>query len=445
MSSLPQASRRDGDAGALSKLLRRLGKNSGQLAFASVVSAALGVVTIALAARSLGPAVFGSLVLAQQFVYAIDRLVNFQPWQALVKYGTDALAGQDRPLFERLLGFGVALDLITSVVGMGLAVGGVLIAAPLAGWGAETIGLVVIYSVVILFNSTGTATAVLQLFNRFDLLAKQQVFASGCKLIGTLIVYYSGGGLLRFALAWAIGEAVGYSYLIAQGWRSAARNGYRIRRPSLRLATAENPGIWSFVWSTSFYGSIKMSVRTLDALIVGAVLGTASAGLYHVARQVARVAGLLAAPISKAIYPDLAQTWQQGGRELFSRVVYRLGAAGAVLGMTIWVVVLIFGRRIVVLAAGSEFVEAYPVLVWYLLGTAVVLASLAVQPALLALGRPQASLRAVVAGASLYFVAVVPLLQIFGLVGAGMAYLVFAFAWTSVMAYSLRKVLRGAP
>jgi len=444
VSETPNASRRDSDLTALSKLLRRLGKNSSQLAFGSAASAALGVLTIALAARSLELAEYGSLILAQQFVYAVDRLVNFQPWQALIKYGTDALASDDRSLFGRLLGFGAVLDFATSALATVLAVGAVLIAAPVAGWGAETVGLVGIYSFVILFNMTGTATAVLRLFDRFDLLAIQQVLAAGCKLIGTLFVYYTGGGLLRFAFVWAIGEAAGYSYLIGQGWRCAGRHGHKVRRSSLRLGGADHPGIWSFLWSTSIYGSIKMSVRTIDALIVGAVLGAASAGLYHIARQVARTAGIVSGPITQAIYPDLAQTWKEGNRALLGQVVYRMCAAGAALGLMIWAVVLIFGRRILALAAGSDFVEAHPVLVWYLLGTAVTLASLAVQPALLALGRPQAPLRAVIVGAVLYFAAIVPLLRIWGLIGAGIAFLVFSMAWTTVMAYSLRKALREA-
>ena len=76
-----------------------------------LTAAALGLIALALTARALGPEQLGLLALIEAYARVVDRFIRVEPWQALIKYGADALEG-DRPEdFRSLLKFGVLVDI----------------------------------------------------------------------------------------------------------------------------------------------------------------------------------------------------------------------------------------------------------------------------------------------------------------------------------------------
>ncbi len=93
------------------ELLRRLFKNAGILFSGNVVAGILGIASLAITARALGVDVFGILVIITTYVAIVDRLINFQSWQAIIKYGSDAISqGRDHD-FKSLIKFGFILDI----------------------------------------------------------------------------------------------------------------------------------------------------------------------------------------------------------------------------------------------------------------------------------------------------------------------------------------------
>ncbi|MGH6915911.1 MAG: lipopolysaccharide biosynthesis protein, partial [Geminicoccales bacterium] len=72
-------------------IIRRLLKNLTYLFSGNLAASVLSLAALALTARALGPAQFGILVLIEAYIRLIDRLVRIEPWQALIKYGAEAL------------------------------------------------------------------------------------------------------------------------------------------------------------------------------------------------------------------------------------------------------------------------------------------------------------------------------------------------------------------
>ena len=71
------------------ELLKRLFKNSSILFSGNLWVSILGLASFALTAKALGTEQFGLLVLVTTYVLLIDKLVNFQAWRALIKFGSD--------------------------------------------------------------------------------------------------------------------------------------------------------------------------------------------------------------------------------------------------------------------------------------------------------------------------------------------------------------------
>jgi len=415
-------------------LLQKLLRNSSQLLGGNILEALLGFLAVVLAARGLGPESYGVLVLIQTYIVIVDSTVNFQSWQAVIKYGADALEEESPKSFKRLIKFGTSLDLGTALLGTVVAIGGIFALETWMHWLQEYASLLVIYSTFVLSNLTGTPIAVLRLFDRFDLLAIQKVAAGFVKFCAVAGAFFVGASLRGYLIAWLVAEVIGHWLLLGMGWRELYRREYSgVGKTSLREVSTTFPGLWGYVWSTNFNGTVKMSVRRFDTLIIGGILGPKSVGLYEVAKKFAKGLGQVTSPLYQAIYPELAKLWSRGDTKEFTRLMTRssiMAGAGAII---FWFVVVKFGVEILGILFGSNYVNTYEVLVWYILGAVVSVAGFPLMPGMLAMGHPHKSF-AIHLGSALLFFGVLPgLLYMYGIVGAGIAYLIYYIVWTISM------------
>lgn len=415
-------------------LFCRLLKNASQLLGGSIAKSALGFGAVLLAARGLGPEKYGILVLIQAYVTIIDKLVNFQSWQALIKYGADALEEDNPTNFKRLIKFGTFLDAGSAVLGTLVTIG---VGWFLGVWGvqsAQFTWLMMGYSGVVLFNLIGTPKAILRLFDRFDVAAIQQVVAGVLRLGGVVGAFTINAPLWGYLLAWLVGEVTGYLLLLVLGWRELRIRGYRgIFGTSLQGITATYSGLWNYVWTTNLNGSVRMASRRVDTVIIGGVLGPAAVGLYEIAKKFAKILNRLSSPLYQAIYPELAKLWSARDREAFVRLIVQSGAMAGAGALLVWLGAFLFGTSLLNWTVGAEYVGAYSVLVWYMLAVAVEVAAFPLQPAMLAMGHPRKTFIVHVVTTVLYFGVLGGLLYVYELPGAGIAYLVYYIVWTILM------------
>lgn len=425
-------------------LFRRLLKNSSQLLGGSIVKSALGFGAVLLAARGLGPEKYGILVLVQAYVTIIDKLVNFQSWQALIKYGADALEEDNPTNFKRLIKFGTFLDAGSAIlgtlvtIGVGYALGVWSVQSPQFTW------LMMGYSGVVLFNLIGTPKAILRLFDRFDVAAIQQIVAGGLRLGGVVGAFIIDAPLWGYLLAWLVGEVAGFLLLLVLGWRELRIRGYQgIFGTTLQGITRTYDGLWNYVWTTNLNGSVRMASRRVDTVIIGGVLGPAAVGLYEIAKKFAKILNRLSSPLYQAIYPELAKLWSGQDRKAFIRLIIRSGAMAGAGALLVWGGVFLFGTSLLNWTVGAEYVDAYAVLVWYMMAVAVEVAAFPLQPAMLAMGHPRKTFVVHVVTTVLYFGALGGLLYLFKLPGAGMAYLVYYLTWAAIMVVLEHRILKS--
>lgn len=423
-------------------LFYKLLKNASKLLSGDIIAHALSFVAMVLTARALGPDSYGVLVLIQAYIAIIDKLVNFQSWQALIKYGSDALENNEVYSFKRLIKFGTILDFGSALIGTIVAVFGAHFLGHWMGWEWDVIIMIMIYSTVILFNLSGTPTAILRLFDKFGLFAIQRIIAGLVKLTGVILAYTYSLGLLGFLMVYLLTEIVGYLVLLFMGWRELSlRNLTRVLSPKIRNIGNKYQGLWSYVWTTNFSGSVRMASRRLDTIVIGAMLGTAATGMYEIAKKFANIVNKLSSPLYQAIYPDLAKLWSQDNKKGFVKLGIQSAFFAGGIALTVWVLFLILGDWIIYVSVGSDYSAAYPVLIWYLLAIVIEIFAFPLQPAMLAMGYPKKSFYIHIITTVIYFVALFPLLLFVGLPGAGIAYLIYYVTWTLVMVFVEFKVL----
>jgi O-antigen/teichoic acid export membrane protein len=101
---------------------RALLKNSSYLGASRAVSAICSLASLAFAGRGLGVMLFGMLILIVSYTRAASGIAKFQSWQLIVRYGGKGLAEGNPELFKTSTGFAAALDLVSGIGGMILAV-----------------------------------------------------------------------------------------------------------------------------------------------------------------------------------------------------------------------------------------------------------------------------------------------------------------------------------
>ncbi len=403
------------------QIVGRIYGNLGKLLGGKAVAGALSLAYLAIAARALGPADFGVLVLVHTYVLTVGGIVEFPGWHAVVRYGAQALATDDRFRLSRLLGFAAVLELAAGALAVVTAAVLAPWLGPRLGWSDVAVDFAAPYSLAVLASIRGTPAGYLQLTGRFDLLGAHNMVAPLVRIAGATISAFSGMGLKGFLIAWLAAALAEWVSMWALGLYAArGQVAWGQLAAGVREAPRENAGLWRFLLAANADVTASEFAARATPLAVGWMLGPASAGLYAVAQ---RATVLLAQPaqiFGQAAYAELARlaVTEDRGRRMRAVLAPAIGM-GLGAAVLVCAVVALFGRSLAVLLAGEAFAGAAGVMLALTIGRGLLVAAPPMSAALTALGRPGLSMQAnLIAGLGLLAV-LPPLLRNTGLAGAG--------------------------
>ncbi|MDW9634022.1 lipopolysaccharide biosynthesis protein [Sinorhizobium meliloti] len=413
-------------------------KNIGHLLTGSALTSLIGLVGFALTARALGPSDYGILALCFSYTSAVERLVNFQSWQPLIKFGAQST---EPGTLNSLLKFGLLLDLSAAATGYAIAVTLVWAFGPWFGISPEMSGLITLYCAVLPFQVSGMPMAVLRLFGKFRSLAYGHVASSILRAGLCAIGFAMGGGLFEFVLIWMAAQIVASLTIVALSLSELRRQGMLagVLKASARGITSRFPGLWKFALSTNLSLTLRSSANQIDTLLVGYLAGPAAAGLYHVAKRIGRLAQQVGDQVQAVLFPDLARAWAATAVDEFHRAVAQMRslllAFGVVLVGGIYLTIGPFLR----FAVGSQFEAAAPLVVVQSVAVTMTLYATVTRSALLAMGREDQVLRGVFVATLAFHATALALVPWIGPMGANIAHIVMATIWLSMMAAAYRQ------
>jgi O-antigen/teichoic acid export membrane protein len=413
--------------------LLRLFKHSSILLSGNVASSVLGLCSLALTARALAPAEFGVLVIITTYVLIVDRIVNFQSWQALIKYGAEVLEKNNADDFQSILKFGFMLDGGTAIGGAILATLLAFFAGPWANLDSEAVLMAAFYSITIAFNISGPPIAILRLFEQFKLFSVISVIGATLKFLGVFCAFLLDAKLWVFVIVWAISDVFGkVLLLIVSLMQLKKRKHERLEKAKVSNIGARFPGIWGFVLSTNFNASIRMASREVDVLVIGALLSPASVGLYKIAKQISSILSVFTDPLYQSIYPELVKLRATGEIRALIRLAFQSSLVTGVFAIIFWLLIATLGNSLLFLVFGADFVGARGVMLWYLVAVVISVIGFPLTPMMLTFGKPHIALWIYLISTIIYFMVLYSLVNLHGLVGAGMAYVAFYIVWTVI-------------
>jgi O-antigen/teichoic acid export membrane protein len=418
-------------------------RNSSYLGASRIVAGVAGIATLAMAGRGLGVVLFGTLVLIQSYSKAVSGLSKFESWQLIVRYGGQALT-QGRPAeFKTSTGFAFALDVVSGVGGMIVAV----IALPfVAGWfgiGQDQLWLAMLYCTMLPTMAAATPTGVLRSLNRFDLISWQGTVSPIGRVILTTIAFLLHAPFAAYVAIWYVTDLGADLFFWFLAWRELRRRGLLEGiRPTLKPTTL--PGAWRFAIHVNLTASVMAAWSPIARLVVGALLGPTGAAFFRVGSTLADAAQNPADQLAKVFYPEIMRM-DVRTRKPWSFML-RASALASGIALLAVLLLLVAGRPLVELLFGKEFIGAYPVLMVLLAVPLMGVLSFPLPPMLYALDRPEAPLKARLVGTATFFILVAPLSWQLGVIGAALAFVLgFAATVLTLMVQLLTEYRRVRP
>ena len=400
---------------------RSLLKNSSYLGMSRIVAAIAGIATLAMAGRGLGVVMFGTLILIHSYAKAASGLSKFESWQLIVRYGGQSLSEGKTDEFKTSTGFAFALDVISGIGGMILAV---LILPFVAGWfgiTGDNLWLATLYCTLLPTMSAATPTGVLRSLDRFDLISWQGTFSPIARVLLVTFAFISGAPFAAYVAIWYVTDLAGDLFLWFLAWRELRRRELlKGIRPTLRPGQLQ--GAWRFAIHVNLTASVIAAWTPVSRLVVGGLLGPAGAALFRIGSVLADSAQRPADQLGKAFYPEIMKM-DLRSKKPWKLMIRSTALAGSV-ALAAVLILLVAGKPLVRLLFGEEFIGAYPVLMVLLAIPLMGFLAFPLGPMLYAFDRPDAPLKARLIGVVTFFVIVAPFSWSMGVIGAAIAFVI---------------------
>ncbi|CAN7217541.1 lipopolysaccharide biosynthesis protein [Phenylobacterium sp. LjRoot225] len=402
-------------------IFRRILANASKLLGGRAVNAVLSLAYTAVAARALGVAGLGVLVMIHAFAQLLGDVVKFQSWQTVLQYGAEPLAEGRTDELQRVVRFTVLLDLVSGLIGIAIGVVAALAFGSKLGWGAAQAPMAAAYALSVMFITAAAPLGVLRLLDRFDVLAGQAAVTSLVRLVGCALGYVLHADLGFFLVVWALGTVAGFVLLALAAWRELGRRGLLQGFSWRGSARIEAPGVWRFAWATNLNATLGVAFTHLVTLMVGGLLGPADAALWRIGRQVADAIAKPVRLLIPALYPELVRLRAEKREKTMWRLTGRITLAASGVGLLLLVISSFAGAPLLRLVMGAGFAAAAGIMTWQVAAAVVNLVSLPLEPMVISLGHAGATVRVRVVVAVAYAAALPWLVGRFGLEAAGAA------------------------
>lgn len=417
-------------------------RNFGWLMASRGVGAVFSLIYLAIITRELGVEDFGSFALITGAAQFLAILLTFETWQVIVQYGIHHVEHGDDERLVRLYRWTVILELMSAVVGA-------VLAAIILYFFADALDLkptlaraTLIFIIIMLVSLRSVPIGIMRLRNRYELAAAAESATPTMRLIGTVAVWFVHPTLQGFLIAWALAEVL---TAIAH-WHAVSKTGdLRLMREKgwkLRGVLAENPGIVRFAFNSSLTRSLGMSTKFIPLFLVGGLGGTAAAGAFRLAAQLARSLTILSQQIVRAAFPEIVRAMRNHGVDGLIAMVLQTLRVSSLVGLLVFIVVVLFGKFVLETVGGEEFGAGYYSLLWLSGAACVELAVVVFEPSIMAAGRAHITFYARLLGTAAMIGGAFLLEPLMGAEGVAAAVLLYAVVQTLLLGLILLQMSR---
>lgn len=365
------------------KFIRRIIKNSGTLLTGSFGSSMLGLISFAVIIRNLGAYQYGQFVVLQTYMQSFDQLFNFQCWQALITFGSEALENNDNKRFKELIKTGLLFDIFSALLGTIVAVLLASIVGIYLEWNQEQVLLARIFSFLILFNITGTPIGILRLLKKFKYISGHKIIVAVIKLISVTVAWMLNISAQYFTYLLIILLLVDQLIIIFISI-------YVLYKNDLLDFWKHNIGDWrafvKFALWTNIESTINLPKKKLNSIFIAKFLSYEAVSTFKLFSQFNLILTKITNSIYYAVFPELSNKIARGERKGAIKEGAKVGILLLAVGFPVFVVFSIVIKWALGPIFGHEFEKYYWMLIFYVGYNYVSVLFTALDPLIISLG-----------------------------------------------------------
>ncbi|KAF1086096.1 Inner membrane protein YghQ [Sporotomaculum syntrophicum] len=404
----------------------------------------INLITLLIMVNMLGNTNYGLFVLAQQYMVIVDSLVNFQSWQGVIKFGSEAVVDKNDSRLASIIKYGFTIDIVSAAAGLAVSLMAIPIVGRLLQWDAGLLFLAVIFSLEIVVHLGGTPTGVLRLFNKFNLVAIHAVALAFVRLAAVAIyALFAEVNLKSFVILYVCVDLVKHIALLAIAAHIVSqRVGLRkVAKSKLGYAGAGflRYTLWSNIGSTA-----DIPIKYFDVFIISKI-SVELVAIYKVFKQIIQVFSMLTTPIAQAIMPQLAELIARKEDVRAYQVVLKLRNFILTVLLPITVLCSIVAEPCFRVILGPEYAEQVVMFIVLLLINDFALSYVALHPFFAALGKVREDFFIILGTNIVYLVVaflLVGILGIYGIIlGTALQYVLTIYSKTYLINRSLSRLI----
>jgi len=421
--------------------LNKVVKNAGILLSGNMGANLFGVLSLAIFTHSQGAVVFGYCVLFLTFIEIIDRIFNFQAWQAFIKFATDFQVKNEHHNVMMLLKYSFLVDLVSLIVATiaALALSGFMVR--FFDIPQEYYSLLLLMSLTILFKTTEISTGVFRLYDRFKIQAKIAVYSSATKFAMFVLIALAAPSFEMFVYATVLAQFI--TMMMKYFYAKSVLNEHdmtivKILKAKVNMPLLKELRVFSFVVYKNFSVTVRMVSRQLDVLILGKLYGAEIVGIYKIAKEVGNLIAKLTDPVYQSIYPEFARLLANKKHPEAKNLALKISLYTGVVGVFFYIAFAISGEWALGFAFGNEFRDAYGITLVYFVAVLIAIISLPIVPWMDSQNLVKYTFTNQLSATTIYCLVVYPLIAYYGAFGAAVAYTVYYASWVLIALNSIR-------
>ncbi len=412
-------------------LFRVVLKNAGKLGSTKLIGALIGLLALVSTGRTLRPHDFGVLTLIASYIETIAAIGQFQSWQIVLHYSAIPWQKGERTTVQNSINLAVGLDICAGLLSMVLGALAFLLFGKMLDVHDQHTALVLLYCTLIPGLGSTTPYGILRLFDRIDLVSRQQLITPAVRALGCLLAWLSGTKLTGFVIAWYCATLAGQLYLWGTALLELKRHDLLTNlKPSIIKASRQMPkGLWGFVWTASITTLLETVWEPISKLLVGRIVSTSAAGLYSLAMEFLDAVQRPAKLLEKSYYPEVVLMDPRTPAPW--KLALRTSALSAIMGLVAMLVVYLGGKPVISIF-GHRFGDAATLMMWMSPSLVFFTAGLPMEGVLYTAGRSHYIMLAQLCAVTCYIPMLIYLGNHYGLNGAGLAYALGMFLATLI-------------
>lgn len=369
--------------------IKKVLKNSAILLSGDVGSNIFKLFALAILSQSQGAEKLGYYVLFLSIIESIDRVFNFQTWNAFIKFAAIFQANKERQNIMMLLKYSFLVDLVSLIVACSVAMLTSKFFISFFNIPEEYYISLLLLCSTIFFKILDISTGIFRLFNQFKVQAKIALYTSAFRLVLYVLVALFFSSFEMFIYATVLTDFI--NMMMKYFFVKSVLDDQKIKvsdvfKQKINMPLFKELKVFSFIVYNNFDNALRLLTTQLDVFLLGKLYGSELVGVYKITKETSKIVMKISSPVYQSIYPEFSKLIATKEFGLAKKMAFQVSKYAGLMGLLFYGSFYIVGKQLIGLVFGIELIEAYYVSLIYIVAVIINLISLPFPPLMHAMG-----------------------------------------------------------